>query len=458
MKLDEKHIFQRIKKFETEENIITFNSSYGNLWPIFKMYISRNLQNAPSKIKYRGNAYRTLSAIKTHLSTIKNYKFKKFEKLHVNPNIEEIWFSNHELRYENNNNYNKYLDPFFIELSVQNSIIYEGTLNYSKEYSFPHLKEKSNIKNLTPVFLRYDNISLIKKLFSVYKNEYCNFKKRSFAKTLTEHFPDCELFPLFLEYLYFIKNYKFYTSFFNKHTSLKKVYIVAYYMTSRMAIMAAANNKHIETIDIQHSIISKMHYAYGAWNFIPAGGYNLLPSTIYVFSKKEETLLHEVFQKQHKIKIIENYTHKHWILTKTSKKEIKKNTILISLQNTTIPQSSFLLKALLKINTNRKDIKIVFRIHPRHIYIKDELNKTLNKINLQFSWDKNSEIYDTLSETLINITSFSSVVEDALLFKTPSIIFSEKGIKIFKNEINNNPMVYSALNKIDLLKIINKYI
>lgn len=457
MKQDEAQIYKRIKDFEIEENIRMFNSTYGNLWPIFKMHIIRRLLSKQSKIKYRNNIYRTLSKLKTHLRAIKNYKFKKFKLLELDTNTSEIWFSNHELRYENSEKYNKYLDPFFIELSTKNAVIYEGTANYAHEFTFSHLEGK-NIKNINPVLLRYNNRYLLKKTFSFYKDEYNIFKKTNYAKVLIKYFYDCGLYSIFLEYIDFVEYYKFYTYFFSKYPKVRRTYIVAYYMTSRMAMIAVANSKNIKTIDIQHNVMTKIHYAYGAWDYIPIGGYGLLPKCFYVFSEKETALLNGVFKGKHEVEIVNNYTYKFWKNEKKAENKDKKDVILISLQNEVISKDSFLLKALLEINKKRKDIKIVFRLHPRHIYIKKETEDVLNKIGLKFFWDVNSEIYDTLLNTLLNLTSFSSVVNDALLFNIPSILYTEKGMLAYEEELKNNKLVQSALNLKEILNHINKYI
>ncbi len=446
-----KKLYSKINLFETQDNIKHFGSEYGNLWPLFRMQIFDMFLKNKNSLKYRNKLYRTLSDIKQLTITRKKYPFKIKNNPTINYDATEIWFSS--CGHRNENKYNKYLDPFFFKLAEKNAIIFENSKTQAPFYSI-HSANEYNIENIYPLLLRFKAKRFFKTLLF---NDYASFQKKAFVHILNNKFPEYNTYGFFINYKQFVETYNFYLHIFSKYPNLKRTFLVAYYFTDGMAISAAGKKLHVETIDIKHGQQSVMHYGYGAWGYIPEDGYSLLPSNFYVFSKQGADHFQTVLKNKHKATIVKNYSLLYWKQNSNDITKNKKSIILISLQNEINYSNSILLNALKTINNRHPQINIVFRLHPRHTYIKNEQEQILEQIKLKYKWDKNEDIYDTLAETIINLTSFSSVVEDALLFGVQSIIFTEKGAEIYKDMINEKK-VHKALNKDDLVEIINKYI
>lgn len=449
-------IYNRIKEFETEANIKVFNSKYGNLWPVFRMHIFNNIYfNKQTELEYKNKLYRKLSNIKQIFLEFRNYKFKKFRKPKINTFYTEMWFSDYKNRNKKKFGFNKYLDPFFLKLSGKSTAIFEKTFRKPHEYSFKHFNGKIKIQNTIPFMLYYKCISLLRNIFSYKSCDYNRFICEFKMKKLIKFFPEYKAYAFFVEYLNFIETYKFYLWFFNKHTNLNYIYIVAYYFTENMALIAAANNINLETIEIQHGMQSEAHYGYGSWNYIPDNGYKLLPNTFFVFSEKEKLLILNSFKNKHKVNVVGDLNFQLW---SKGKKSVKKHIILISLQNRVISEGHFLYKGLETFYAQNNTFKIVFRLHPSYSYIKEEMCLILENFTFIYSWDINSEIFDTLSETKIHITQYSSVVEDALQLNVPSIIIDKIGTEFYKDRVKDIEIVQSALNTKEFLKVIRNYI
>ncbi len=436
-------VLQQLKEFEKNNDITLFNSQYGNLWPLFRNHIAWGIF-----FKKRGNRlYRELS----YLNRLRQHF--KLQKPVADVKTSEIWMSNYRLRNENKYNYNKYIDPFFEKFAKENALLIESNSNKGKRYTYPHLSKNNLIYNIWSVSKYYKLTTLFYHIFS---DEF-NFKKFSLKyEILSKEFSNIPMFSFFAEFKQFVEEFYFYSFLFSKFPNLKKIYTISYYSAQGMALNAAAHKKNIQTIEIQHGLQSNEHHAYGSWQYIPPNGYELLPSKFYVYSKFEEKIIHDNFQYKHGVKIVGNLTFESWL--KTSSEQKQKKYILISLQKRVIPASDFLYAALKYLKNKHPEKIILFRLHPRHTYIKKDMDIILKKLNIEFEWDKQTEVYDTLSETILHITSFSSVIMDACNLNIPSIIYTDLGVKFYEKFLSENELVNKALNINDFLNTANKYL
>ena len=77
----------------------------------------------------------------------------------------------------------------------------------------------------------------------------------------------------------------------------------------------------------------------------------------------------------------------------------------------------------------------------------------LKRAKINFNWDDNSEVYNTLERTKLHITYFSSVVEDSLNLNIPSYILSKQGEKYYSKHIEEGKGVYYVDNIDDAILI-----
>ena len=429
-------ILDKLNKFETKENIENLNSEYGNLWPLFRVAIFNFYYNKSTNLKYKNRLFRTLSHIKQNIKEgnicidkIKNYTI-------INDVIDEIWYSSSNLRIENKEGFNKYMDPFFNELSSANSLMIES--DYRKYYSYTNKNIKSNylISNI-----KYDIINFNRNRFiSQNKLKFNEFKDKYKVEELSAYFPEISTYHLFITFSTFVKDFNFFKFYLKYFPSLKRVFYTAYYGVQNIAFIAVANKMNIETIDVQHGVQSDGHFAYGRWNYVPIEGYSLVPSIFYIFTNKEKRILNKTFKGTSQVKIVGNLMFEKW-KEKVGSEELRKDTILFTLQNKKLEDYDFIFDFFKYLNSEYSELKIVFRVHPRHLYIKDNIGDLLKANNIIFEWDNNSEVYDSLKRTLLHITLFSSVVEDALNMNIPSFVIDKLGKEIYKDHIENISMV-----------------
>lgn len=64
-------------------------------------------------------------------------------------------------------------------------------------------------------------------------------------------------------------------------------FAVCYYSNSGFAFNLAAREIGIPTVDIQHGVQGKYHFAYGQWTNVPEEGYRLLPSYFWCWGESE---------------------------------------------------------------------------------------------------------------------------------------------------------------------------
>lgn len=65
------------------------------------------------------------------------------------------------------------------------------------------------------------------------------------------------------------------------------VVVVTYYNLLGFALMAAANELGIRTIDLQHGVQGAGHFAYGTWGHVPRGGWDLLPRLFWNWTQED---------------------------------------------------------------------------------------------------------------------------------------------------------------------------
>jgi len=77
----------------------------------------------------------------------------------------------------------------------------------------------------------------------------------------------------------------FYTELLSR-LSPKVVFVMCYYTPVIMALIRAANQLGIKSVDIQHGCIGPHHGLYSQWTKIPVEGYDLVPDFFWVWGEK----------------------------------------------------------------------------------------------------------------------------------------------------------------------------
>jgi hypothetical protein len=79
----------------------------------------------------------------------------------------------------------------------------------------------------------------------------------------------------------------------------KLVFVVTYYGMPGMALMQAANEKGILTVDLQHGIQGALHLAYGQWSRLPDSGWYMLPRIFWNWTQDDVENINSWGQERH---------------------------------------------------------------------------------------------------------------------------------------------------------------
>lgn len=435
------NILERINQFEESINLNFLDSQYGNLWPLIRFEIIRFYIYKRDKLKPQIFLYRKASSIIKQIIDDLKYQHS-ISKLKLDQRgIEEIYISGTNRRLENKEGFNKYIDPYFNELSASSSIIIERDRNKPLTYMNQNIKGGC-LMNIEPSYLWFNT------KYVFHKNFYYQKVSKEFnLHLITSYFNQIGKYDLFISICEFVKWFDFFNYFVRQYPSLKRIVYNSFSSNYTLAINAVTKLYNIESVDLQHGVQSKDSFDYSRWYFINDEVLKLIPSSFWVYSTKEKELLQNTFNNRCKIQVVGNLSLRHWFNTRTENNDTHKKIILITLQKDPIKIDSFLYDFLLQINATHPDLQIAFRIHPRHKSIKNDMECILSKKGVIYTWDSNSDIYDSLQKSILNITQFSSSIEDAINLKVTSFIIDETGAKLFDNYINKNRLVKVVLTR-----------
>ncbi len=447
-------LFNRMASFETEENISLFDDEYGNSWPLFKFsiyqsytlrYLAKNslFHRIKKFISKRIGSSKSKDPIKGFINTNSPSFFSS--------DIKEIWISNYRNRKDIKDHYNKFIDPYFNHFAHANAIIAE-TENPTPFHFIQHpVLENTVIFNIDLELNDIKNqLNLRSPELSAASHFYSTIRKFNLLK-LKKVFPELNLFSAVYEYEIFKNHFKLYNALFYRFPKLERCYLTSFYFANQMGMIAAANKSGIDTIDIQHGVQGKGHYAYSGWINIPNKGYSLLPSIFAVYSDKEKELLDNQFKDSPIETIIfGNRSHLYWLKNrKQDRNELDKkgHYILYTLQNQLPDLEHFIWKAIPLLK--EKNVEVLFRLHPAYPEIKDDLTKRMLAIGIEsFLIDQNEDVYDSLGSCFVHITQFSSSTLDALLLNIPSLLIDPRGKEYFNELLDEENKLYftSTLN------------
>lgn len=426
-------IYKLLEDYETKENIEKLNSQYGNLWPMFKITIFASYLRK-NDIQSRSYFRRVLGVCKRAIIPFKDLKNFKHPQKKIYLKYEEMWISGSRRRIDG---YNKFIDPYFIEFANDKSIILEKTKNEDLFYEHKYIANNKILNSESS----YNWFNLTR----FYKNIF-NYKKIVDSlqlKELVEKYPVTSSYNLFIDYTEFVNSYNFYCYYFSKFKNLKRIYYVGNGVPGIFGLNAAAHFSNIESIELQHGVISSNGIDY-KYKYSTTELYKLAPSKILVYSKEAKEILERNTKNNIKIEQIKNYAFEEW--KKNNEISTQKNNILITLQNIVFSEDCFLYKFLKYINNKYPKLNIVFKLHPTHQYVKEKYDIILENKGINYKWDNKKEINESLASSILNITAFSTTVEDALYHNVSSWIITKEGALFYEYHILKNSKIKSILN------------
>lgn len=380
-----------------------------------KLLISSFLKKSRDYYNYK-NWLKSLKSVDNvyvgHDSFRVNYKDRRFNRFFdvlIKENDSNYLFIDHDkLPIENKYNSGNFLDFHKIFQSYKRTkkhrtyvFTWEGYDNFLK-----HLTGSEFTNNLVPLFLKEELESSLKSSF--------------------------------------LPKIMFFKDVFTQIRA-KKLHVLCYYNETVMAMIGAANQIGIETIEQQHGPQTAIHMAYANWSKLPSEGYMVLPRIFWCWDIDSKNTLDD-WVMQHTLystKVTGNPWVDYWKI-KTQTYPFK-DYILYSLQPRPLTMAELLPDALIDV-IKKQPYKWFLRLHPRQFHDKENivdylvLKKVLHLINIEEA--SQDPLPLLLANAKIHVTHFSGTTIEANLFEKKTILLNHLGVKSFPELIAKGKASY----------------
>ncbi len=239
----------------------------------------------------------------------------------------------------------------------------------------------------------------------------------------------------------------------------RQVFVVCYYEEHTFALVLAANQLGIETVDIQHGVQGYDHPAYTPFASVPEGGWSLVPDWFFVWDEPSWRNIQNWNSNRHRAEIVGNLWSNLWNdeAWKKDHRGIapsdKRKIILVTVQpiHDTLPD--FVLSSLARLP---EDFDIYLRLHPRQLHELDSYQRLVASYGLadrvNIAEASNIPLPVILDDTVCHLTHSSSVVMECCHQGIPSVIYNELGITKYWNDYSPSGLLHSGLNEKDLIE------
>ena len=226
---------------------------------------------------------------------------------------------------------------------------------------------------------------------------------------------------------------------------LKTMYVTGWYFPDMMGLIAAANDRGVRTVDVQHGKQGKFQAMYSGW-CIPEEGYQMMPDVFWCWGKPsaDHILAGSPNRKCHR-PVIGGYTwldyyRRHIASKLTRDSRSKKKHVLVTIQppqaDNFEPIPDFIINFL---RTCPKGFKIVFRCHPNDRSGSEYCRSRLFEFpsDLYEIDTGSSNLYDQLMIATHHVTAYSSCCYEAKAFGVPTLLFGVDAHAIYRDEIES---------------------
>uniref|UniRef100_UPI004048F0F7 hypothetical protein n=1 Tax=Flavobacterium sp. TaxID=239 RepID=UPI004048F0F7 len=419
-----------------------------HLWPILRIRLFFYLID---KIENQQKTNNSTSSIKIKKAFIQKVKAKLKSYFYVwyyfywklkLPKKEYIFVGSdsHRVNYRNKR-FNRYFDILIEkENIVSQSLYFEYASDLKNQYNEELIYKFS--KALKGFLNFKKRIKCKNKSFSGYSN-FLSFLNKN------EIFNDFVIKNKELQLITWYENqFGLKIKFFKKvvkKIAPKKIAVLCYYSEDIYALIAAANQLSIQTIEMQHGPQTSIHLSYGSWSCVPNEGYDVLPRKFWCWDNYSKDVLEKWTAKSelYTVEVIGNPWIEYW---KNNKKTyFEKDFILYSLQPKPITLEQLFTPEIIKL-IKTTSIKWFIRLHPRQLNEMNAIKQLLKKEQLLDLVDIDNATNDALPQLLANaklhITHSSGSALEASYFGLKTILINEIGIKSFPHLIETNEAVY----------------
>ncbi len=260
----------------------------------------------------------------------------------------------------------------------------------------------------------------------------------------------------------FSKSYMMGRDLLSKVPNTRRIFLSVWYSLDSLGVIAAAHQRDIQVIDIQHG--GEMHGMYAGWSRIPEDGYELLPDIFWCWGDESVNRIEQGMKKSSKHRtVVGGYPWQEFRQTKISESIVKlqlkmptvnsTKIVLFSLQPLSFDVQKRIPDFVLDfLKLDHSEIHFKFRRHPNDPDDKEELRQlTKMKLKTQFEIEDSSEdLVSTISGSNFHISAFSSVAFECLALGVPSLLFGEQSKALYDREIQDGVFSWTTGDVNDL--------
>ena len=424
MKTNLDFIFSDLEKLEIDEDLFNYRINNIFIWKLLRNRLVNEIEVKHNLIQHKKRSTKPIGPIKRifqlFLNSIYLYRNKNKKRLIVNS---DRYFSSGNKSHEIYTYTYINSDSFVIDKNIYKNKRFNMISNiYSQDFIYFYLFNKK--------IINYDQLNqFYNKISELYIGDLSlkslnTMSRKNLVKTLIQ---------------FMVKKKKFDRIF--DLNSFNEVYLVCSY--ANHPVIASATERNITVFELQHGIVSDYHPGYS------------FPSKIDIPYLPNFLLIWNDFFASKKIKthfncIINEFNYQNQMLL--TKGSVKKGKVITVISQPTL--SADLLKLALRIS-EIFSYKVIFRLHPTEVSLKNIYENQLKYTNIQIS-DLTDDLYDQLLTSAICIGAYSTVIYESLVCSCFPIVFGELGYFHFSEYIKNNKMKY-AQNIESIISIIKEY-
>jgi len=246
--------------------------------------------------------------------------------------------------------------------------------------------------------------------------------------------------------------------FLKSRKNLDTIYLTSWYFPDMMALVTAARECGIKTIELQHGKQGKFNAMYSGWR-IPEKGYQMMPDIFWNWGKPsaEHILATSPDRCIHRPSIAGfpwiDYYRQHVLFQPASDFKEKKRSVLVTIQSpegeNNQPIPDFIIDFMRECP---KEVFFIFRCHPS---LKDGPEYCRHRLSelpsdLYIIDDVGRNLYDILMGVTHHITAYSSCCYEASVFGVPTLLFGRDSWAFYKDEIDKGIFSWTLGSSEDL--------
>jgi hypothetical protein len=461
MRSDE--VFELLVKIENDVDVNELKWDSIKLWPLLRqtLYVELLNENRPLKMP---DTHPLTSILKRIVSKPGTYSRKflrvvreSFRRDLVNKNVEERAFISRQVYLQqlpSGDYFDRIIDPL-VSLSENKHLTGKYYLDIpdtqNLKFSAEYLRPIVTIGNPKLSTLHMDTIRQVAELSGL-DDSYLSSRFQIAFNSFTRWYRTAE-------------------KFLHARQALKDIFVTSWYFPDVMGICAAARERGVRVIDVQHGKQGRYQAMYSGWTKIPEQGYELMPDYFWCWGQPScDHILSDSSKRKIHRPFVGGYPwldyYKSFVTQSLNRedRELPADGILHVLVTTQPPQGSnrepipdFLIQFLGSANPDV--IKFIFRCHPNDRGGVSYCNQRLEALpkSLYIIDDGKDNLYDKLLESTHHVTAYSSCCYEAEALGVPTLLFGADAKNIYADEIESGRFVWTSGKLEDFVNWIDRF-